>query len=54
MRLLVGIAAPLALLAEGAQAQDRVELAPYSPWVMSYDDDSCTLKRQFGDEQQQA
>ena len=54
MKFLVGIAAPLALLAEGAHAQDRVELAPYSQWVMSYDDDSCTLKRQFGDEQQQA
>ena len=54
MRLLVGIAAPLALLAQGALAQDRVELAPYSQWVMSYDEDSCTLKRQFGDERQQA
>jgi hypothetical protein len=54
MKLLVGIAAPLALLAESALAQERVELAPYSQWVMSYDDDSCTLKRQFGDERQQA
>jgi hypothetical protein len=51
---LVGIAALLALLSQGAHAQDRIELAPYSAWVMSYDDDSCTLKRQFGDEQQQA
>ena len=54
MRLFVGIAAALALLSEGAHAQDRIELAPYSSWVMSYDEDSCTLKRQFGDEQQQA
>jgi hypothetical protein len=54
MRYWVGVAAALALLAEGAHAQDRVELAPYSQWVMSYDDDSCTLKRQFGDEDQQA
>lgn len=42
------------MLAEGALAQDRVELAPHSPWVVSYDADSCTLKRQFGEEGEQA
>src|SRR5688500_10712989 len=54
MKLLIAVVASLALLAEGALAQDRVELAPHSQWVMSYDEDSCTLKRQFGDERQQA
>ena len=53
MKLLIGIAAPVALLAQGAFAQERVELAPYSKWAMTYEDDSCTLKRQFGDEQRQ-
>lgn len=54
MRYLGGIAAALVLFADCAVAREPVELAPYSNWVMNYDDDSCALQRQFGEEGRQA
>ncbi|HEY6814507.1 MAG TPA: energy transducer TonB [Croceibacterium sp.] len=48
MKSLVAVAVALALFADPAAARDRVVLAPYSNWVMNYDDDSCALQRQFG------
>jgi len=54
MKYLAGAVAALVLFADCAVARDRVELAPYSNWVMNYDDDSCALQRQFGEVGRQA
>lgn len=45
--------AAISVVASSASAQDRIELEPYSDWVLNYDDDSCALQRQFGEEGQQ-
>lgn len=53
MKHLAGLLAALGLSAQGAAAQDLIQLDPVSSWIMNYDDDSCALQRQFGPEGQQ-
>lgn len=53
MRCLLVATAAISLTATSVLAQDCVELEPYSDWVLNYDDDSCALQRQFGEEGRQ-
>ncbi len=53
MKRFPGFAVIAALVASPAYADDRVELEPYTDWVLNYDDDSCALQRQFGPEGEQ-
>ena len=53
MRRIVAVIAACAVLAGAAvpvRAQDApVELTPSSPWVLDYAEDSCALRRRFGE-----
>jgi len=49
MRVLLVRLAALLIFPCAVQAQERIELAPASDWVMNYDEDSCALQRQFGE-----
>lgn len=45
--IVAGLALALGATATGARADEPLELAPSSAWVMDYADDSCALKRTF-------
>ena len=50
MRLFAFIAVVVSLTAQPVLAQDRPELNPSSNWLLDYAEDSCALRRTFGEE----
>ena len=50
MRFLASAAVIASLAAQPVIAQDRLELAPSSNWLLDYAEDSCALRRTFGED----
>lgn len=54
MKSLALCVGPIALFASSAHAQNLIALEPSSSWAMVSENDSCAMRRQFGDQGQQA
>jgi hypothetical protein len=54
VRLLAFAAALSSLIASPIHAEDAPGLTPSSAWTLDYDDDSCALRRVFGEGEDQA
>jgi hypothetical protein len=48
-RFLIALAACTSAIACPARAEEAAGLAPNGPWTLDYDEDSCALRRMFGE-----